>query len=377
MKKNKGNVKFIIINFLRGMLILAFFIAVYSNRPLVFAFSILGLIATFIPFISKKLFKTNFPAEYEIIIMLFLYGILFLGDVRGLFAEFWWWDVLLNLIASISLSIVGLTILYVLYKDKKINANPLIISFLTFSFAVAMGTVWEILEFALDTFFGFSFQKSLLDTMKDLSINMLGAMLVSMVGYSYIKNGKIKIISEFIIKKMNKHPKLFGQRNTLEDSSIEILNLISKGEGSKLEFKSTLRTNLHTKEIDARIEHTNMKTLVAFMNSDGGTLLIGVSNEGKVQGLENDRFKDNDALNLHFTNLLKNYIGSEFLPFINFELYPIEDRHVLKITCIRSKKPVFLKNKDDEEFYIRNGPSSAKLTGRSLIDYIEHHFRRE
>ncbi|PIN94654.1 hypothetical protein COU53_02630 [Candidatus Pacearchaeota archaeon CG10_big_fil_rev_8_21_14_0_10_30_48] len=377
MKKNKGNVKFIIINFLRGMLILAFFMAVYSNRPLVLAFSIFGFLATFAPFISKKLFNTNFPAEYEIIILLSLYGLLFLGDVRGLFAEFWWWDVLLNLIASISLSIVGLTILYVLYKDKKINANPLIISFLTFSFAVAMGTVWEILEFALDTFFGFNFQKSLLDTMKDLSINMLGAMLVSIVGYSYIKNGGIKIVSEFIIKKMNKHPKFFGPRNTLEDSSIEILNLISKGEGSKLEFKSTLRTNLHTKEIDARIEHANMKTLAAFMNSDGGTLLIGVSDEGKVHGLENDKFKDNDALNLHFTNLLKTYIGAEFLPFINFELHPIEDRHVLKITCIRSKKPVFLRNKDDEEFYIRNGPSSVKLTGRSLIDYIEHNFRRE
>tara|TARA_Y100000310_G_scaffold94651_1_gene92406 strand:- start:249 stop:1307 length:1059 start_codon:yes stop_codon:yes gene_type:complete len=351
--------------------------SLYSNRPLVLIFSIIGFIATFLPQISKALFGANFPAEYEVLILLFIYGVLFLGDVRGVFAGFWWWDVLLNFAAAIALSIVGLTILYVLYKDKKITANPFIIAFLTFSFSLAMGTVWEVIEFALDTFMNTTLQESAIDTMQDLVVNMLGALLVSLAGYSFIKDGRMKVVSEFVIKQMNKYPKIFGVRNTLEESSKEIINLISKGEGSKLEFKSTLRINIHTSDIDHRIEHANMKTLAAFMNSQGGTLLVGVTDSGKVQGLEKDKFKDNDALGLHFTNLLKHYIGSEFLPFIRFELYPIEDRHVLRIDCFPSKKPVFLKSKDDEEFYIRNGPSSVKLTGRELIEYINNHFRKE
>ena len=377
MAKSKISVNFLLLNIIRGLLILAFLMSLYSNRPLVLMFSIIGFIATFLPQISKALFGANFPAEYEVLILLFIYGVLFLGDVRGVFAGFWWWDVLLNFAAAIALSIVGLTILYVLYKDKKITANPFIIAFLTFSFSLAMGTVWEVIEFALDTFMNTTLQESAIDTMQDLVVNMLGALLVSLAGYSFIKDGRMKVVSEFVIKQMNKYPKIFGVRNTLEESSKEIINLISKGEGSKLEFKSTLRINIHTSDIDHRIEHANMKTLAAFMNSQGGTLLVGVTDSGKVQGLEKDKFKDNDALGLHFTNLLKHYIGSEFLPFIRFELYPIEDRHVLRIDCFPSKKPVFLKSKDDEEFYIRNGPSSVKLTGRELIEYINNHFRKE
>jgi hypothetical protein len=377
MAKSKISVNFMLLNIIRGLLVLAFLMSLYSNRPLVLIFSIIGFIATFLPKISKALFGANLPAEYEVLILLFIYGVLFLGDVRGVFADFWWWDVLLNLAAAIALSIVGLTILYVLYKDKKITANPFIIAFLTFSFSLAMGTVWEVIEFALDTFMNTTLQESAVDTMQDLVVNMLGALLVSLAGYSFIKDGRMKVVSEFVIKEMNKYPKIFGVRNTIEESSKEIINLISKGEGSKLEFKSTLRINIHTSDIDHRIEHANMKTLTAFMNSQGGTLLVGVTDSGKVQGLEKDKFKDNDALGLHFTNLLKHYIGSEFLPFIRFELYPIEDRHVLRIDCIPSKKPVFLKSKDDEEFFIRNGPSSVKLSGRELIEYINNHFRKE
>lgn len=92
--------------------------------------------------------------------------------------------------------------------------------------------------------------------------------------------------------------------------------------------------------------------------------------------MERDNFRDNDALSLHFTNLMKKFIGNEFLPFINFELFPVDDKHVLKIECYQSQKPVFLKTEKEEEFYIRSGSASVKLTGRELIDYIEHHFNR-
>ena len=377
MVKTPGRARQIIINFIRLLLVLAFLGAFYTGRDLVFAISIIGFVVTFIPMMMKKFFDVSIPAEYEILSLLFIYGALFLGEVRGLFAEFWWWDVLLNFAAAIALGVVGLTVLFVLYKDNKIKANPVIIAILTFCFTLALGALWEIFEFSLDTLYNFNLQPSLRDTMGDMITTSIGALVVSIAGYSYIKNGRMKVISEYIVKLIERHPKLFSAKNTLEKSTEEIMNLVKRGESSTLEFKSTLRTNLHTHEIDRRIEHSLLKTLVAFLNSSGGTLLIGVSDSGIIHGLELDNFPNNDALSLHFTNLLKEHVGNEFMPFIDFELFPVEDKHVLKIECSKSKKPVFLKFHGDEEFYIRNGPASVKLSSREAVDYINHNFKRE
>jgi len=238
-----------------------------------------------------------------------------------------------------------------------------------------MGSVWEILEFSLDLFYGFNLQNAdLRDTMGDLIMNAAGGLFVAVAGFSYMRNGHMKLVSGYLEKLIKKNPKLFSARSHLEQSSDYIASIINKGESASLEFKSTMRTNLHTHEQDSRIEHATLKTLVAFMNTGGGTLLIGVGDTGLVHGLENDRFPSNDSLRLHFTNLIKHKIGNEFLPFIEFELFPVRDKHVLKVECHRSTKPVFLKHDQDEEFYIRNGPASVKLTSRELIDYIGNHF---
>ena len=377
MTESKGRARQIVIYFIRTLLILALLGSIITGRELVMVISVVGLIVTFIPDVMKKFFDVRIPAEYELISLFFIYGALFLGEVRGLFAEFWWWDILLNLTASFTLGLVGITVLYALYKDKGMSSNAIIIAFLTFCFTFAMGTVWEVFEFTLDAYYGFSLQLSLRDTMTDLITNLIGSLIVSLAGYSYIKNGKIRVISTFVIDIIDQHPKLFSSKTTLEKASEEILALIKKGESSNLEFKSTLRTNLHTHDIDHRIEHSTLKTIVAFLNSQGGTLLIGVSDSGIIRGLETDHFQSNDALSLHFTNLLKEHIGNEFMPFINFELFPVEDKLLLKVQCNKSKKPVFLKIHKDEEFYIRNGPASVRLSAREAVEYINHNFVRE
>ena len=92
--------------------------------------------------------------------------------------------------------------------------------------------------------------------------------------------------------------------------------------------------------------------------------------------LAHDGFSDNDKLNLYFTNLFKQHIGSEYLPFIKYEIKNIEGKNILKIDCNKSHKHVFLKHEGEEEFYIRNGASSAKLTGNSLVDYINNKFSK-
>lgn len=372
--KQSRKVRIIIVNLIRGLLILAFIGAYLNDRRLVLFISAIAFAITFLPIIFSKFFNIELPAQFEIIIILFIYGTLFFGKVQGFYNQFWWWDILFSAGSAIALGFVGLAVMYTLYKGDRINGSPFVIAFFSFCFAVAVGAVWELFESSLDWLWGFNLQQTGNMT-TDLFSNMAGAFVVSMAGYYYIKNGKVILISGLISRFVEKNPKIFGTKN-IEDYSKKIINLINEGEGEKLEFKSTLRTNLHTNQIDRRMEHAVLKTIAAYLNSNGGTLLVGVSDKGEVVGTEADGFSDKDKLNLHFTNLIKESIGSEYLPFIQHELISVNGKNILKIDCLASDKHVFLKMGNGEEFYVRNGPSSARLDGSSLVDYIRHKFDR-
>jgi predicted HTH transcriptional regulator len=142
-----------------------------------------------------------------------------------------------------------------------------------------------------------------------------------------------------------------------------------------LEFKSSLRTNLYTKEQDKKIEQAVAKALVAFLNTDGGTLLVGVDDKGEVLGIAHDTFGNNDRFHRHFSNVVKNYIGQEQLPYIRSALIKMKkDVYVLKVDCKKSGTEVFLKVDGAEEFYVRTGPSSVKLDGSKLLAYVGKRF---
>jgi predicted HTH transcriptional regulator len=117
-----------------------------------------------------------------------------------------------------------------------------------------------------------------------------------------------------------------------------------------------------------------LKTVSAYLNSNGGTLLVGVGDRGDILGLHKDGFQDKDKLNLHFTNLVKHHIGEQYLPFIESKVFDVDGKRVLKVKCEKSDKHVFLRHSGMEEFYVRNGPSSTRLDGQALIDYIKHNF---
>jgi len=371
MQKLHG-VHAIIINSIRFLLILIFLTALLTNSIIVQIFSALALAITFLPTILQRYFNISVPAKFEILLLMFIYGILFLGEVRT-FSQVWWWDTTLTLIASIVLSFTALSVLYVLYKENRIDTNPLFIAILTFCFAVAAGAIWEILEFSLDLFLKSGLQPSLADTMADQIVNAVGALIVSVIGYIYIKKGKEILVSTFITKLSQKNIILFGEKKKLAPRK-KAIKLINSGESETIEFKSSFRTNLHTKEFDRRMEHGVLKTITAFLNTSGGNLLVGVNDGGHILGLEADAFQNDDKLGLHLTNLIKAHIGNEYLPFIKFEIIPITDKKILRITCKESKKRVFLKISNEEQFFVRNGPASVRLEGEALVDYIQHKF---
>ena len=262
----------------------------------------------------------------------------------------------------------------ILFKNSKIKPNYFLIFLFALSFSLALGTLSELAKYYLKLYFNYNqdigdYQYAI----TSLTLVLAGALIACLTGYIYMKYHKIPIIKKLVQKFKTKNPNLFIERT---DSPEEVLDLIKKGENEKLEFKSTLRTNMHTNEIDRKIEQSCLKTITAFLNSEGGTLLIGVSDQGKILGIEKDHFINNDKFNLHFTNLVKEHIGNEFLPYLNSELILIEEKNILKVDCLKSEKPVFLRFNKSEEFYMRIGAATVQITGSKLINYINNQFRK-
>ena len=153
----------------------------------------------------------------------------------------------------------------------------------------------------------------------------------------------------------------------------EAIEIIASGESEKLEFKSTITTNIRTGENDKRMEKAVLKSIVAFLNTSGGILMIGVSDDGSIYGVDENAFDNRDKMNLHLTHMISSKIGDEFFPYISFRLIDMEDgKAIIRVDCSKCKKPVFLKDGKTEEFYVRSGPSSVELIGSNLVNYVNN-----
>jgi hypothetical protein len=151
-----------------------------------------------------------------------------------------------------------------------------------------------------------------------------------------------------------------------------ICKIIERGEGPEVEFKSTIRMNLHSKKPGKEIELAWLKGVAAFLNTDGGILLLGVTDSGEITGLEQDVFENEDKCKLHFKNLIAQHIGADLSKYIRFQIVPVGDKSVGIVICDRSAEPVFLKSNKSEAFYIRNGPSSDELPVSMALNYIKN-----
>ncbi len=146
---------------------------------------------------------------------------------------------------------------------------------------------------------------------------------------------------------------------------------IKRGEGAGVEFKSTIRMNLKSGKHGKEIEGAWLKAVVAFLNSDGGSVLLGVNDEGKICGVEADGFENNDRCLLHVKNLFNQYVGVEFSSCVNISIVEQLEGEVVMVECEKSPDPVFLRIGKNEEFYIRSGPSSVKLSPSQIVNFVQ------
>lgn len=156
---------------------------------------------------------------------------------------------------------------------------------------------------------------------------------------------------------------------------VNVEAVVAAGESNTVEFKSTLRVNLHTTQNDPKMEHTVLKTIAAFLNSkEGGTLVVGVDDNGTALGIETDKFPNEDKMDLHLGNLIKCKLGSSSMLNIKPHFETFQDKRVLVVDCAPSGSAVYLKNGASEEFFIRAGASTASLQPSEMTDYIVQRF---
>ena len=166
---------------------------------------------------------------------------------------------------------------------------------------------------------------------------------------------------------------LRGHRNAEE--------LIKQGESKTLEFKSTLRWNLKEDRKDNRVTHAALKTIAAFLNTEGGDLLLGVADDGSVVGIERDGFDNDDKFMLHLAQVVRNALGDRAGTCIDPRIQILGGRTVSVVSCQRSPEPVFLRWKgfegtEEGDFFVRGGPGTVTLPPASVREYVRTRFPR-
>jgi len=192
--------------------------------------------------------------------------------------------------------------------------------------------------------------------------------------------------SNFDLYKRITDDRAFGEaiKNFLFDQYLrahrQAEELIKRGESKTLEFKSTLRWDLkQDRQDDKAVTHAVLKTVAAFLNTEGGDLLIGVADDGSIVGIERDQLESDDKFMRHLTQVVRNGLGDRAGTCVDPATQIVQGRTVCVVSCQRSPEPVFLKWKEMEtspegDFYVRSGPGTVKLPPESAAEFVRTRF---
>lgn len=176
------------------------------------------LLLTALPMVILRRLEIFIPPEFELLTIAFIFAALFLGETRDYYSRFWWWDLALHTTSGMLLGILGFLLVYVLNETPRLDLHmqPGFVAFFAFCFALAVGALWEVFEFAMDELAGTNMQtpflgdpSGLTDTMWDLIVDALGALMIALAGYVYMKRGMTSFIERWIQRFIASNPQLF------------------------------------------------------------------------------------------------------------------------------------------------------------------------
>ena len=251
MEMREHRSSFIVYMVLRALVILMMVLQIFNKNYENVFLCVLTLLLFIVPSFIQVNLRIELPSALEITILLFIFAAEILGEIQAYYIKFPFWDTVLHTINGFLMSAIGFALADILNRSKRISfqLSPVFLAIVAFCFSMTIGVLWEFFECSMDMFFGLDMQKDtilnsissvmldpiggntptsiqnitsvtvngqdlglggyldigLLDTMKDLFVNFIGAVVFSIIGYFYVKNrGKGKFAKRFIPQVKNK-----------------------------------------------------------------------------------------------------------------------------------------------------------------------------
>lgn len=245
MELREHRSSFLVYMTLRILVILIMILSFLNGSYEHFFLCILTLLLLIVPSFLQVSLKIELPTGLEIILLFFVFAAEILGEIGSYYIKYPIWDTMLHTTNGFLMAAIGFSLVDILDRDErlKFDLSPFFMAIVAFCFSMTIGVVWEFFEFAMDMFFHLDMQKDtvisafssvmldpaasnhpirlsgitdvcvngeslglggyldigLIDTMKDLWVNFIGAVVFSFVGYFYIKSrGKGKVAGKFI-----------------------------------------------------------------------------------------------------------------------------------------------------------------------------------
>lgn len=152
--------------------------------------------------------------------------------------------------------------------------------------------------------------------------------------------------------------------------------LVKQAESKTLEFKSTLRWDLKKDVKDDKfVTHASLKTIAAFLNTDGGDLLIGVDDEGAVLGLDADDLGSDDKYVRHVSQIVDNALGTAASTHVDPKIERVDGKRLCLVKCGRAAAPVYLvwkglEKSPEGDLFVRTGASTKRMPVDEVVEYI-------
>ena len=190
------------------------------------------------------------------------------------------------------------------------------------------------------------------------------------------QESELRGVYDNIRKRIQKKYEELVDKKESGNELLSISELIELDESTILEFKSSLQWDTRQGQMSKELRHEVLKTIAAFLNTEGGTLLIGMTDNNTIYGLEHDfatlsRHKDRDGFEQLLMNLVSEHLGVNMTKFIQIRFEVIQSKEVCAVTVKKAPAPVFMKGKKGKEFYIRAGNGSRSLDIEEALKYIQ------
>jgi len=185
----------------------------------------------------------------------------------------------------------------------------------------------------------------------------------------------IAFIYEMLHRRLQRINRLHSELST------DLHTLIQQGEGSLLEFKSSYRWDIEQERVNKSLETVVLKTIAGYLNSShGGTLLIGVADDGTIIGLEKDyqslKRPDQDGYEQAIITAISTNLGADLCQFVKVLFHVVDGKHVCRLIVLASPRPVFFTQNKTPKFYLRTGGGTRDLNIQEAVGFIAHRWNR-